>query len=174
MDFYRKISSEDTIIVRGRHLYKRDVSLFTIRGIAFPTPPDDGTSYNASSWLDILKQLRSLGLRFNTVRLYRMDPLNVDYSEFIEGAAELGIYIIVPLTSASGDGVLDRTRAAPNCYNKSLFSYGANALKTYLKHPNILGKDHRKKDCCFSLYVFASSPHRTLTYVIFPMPCILS
>ena len=69
-----------------------------------------------------------------------MDPLNVDYSEFIEGAAELGIYIIVPLTSASGGGVLDRTLAAPKCYKKSLFNYGASALKVYLQHPNVLGK----------------------------------
>eukprot|EP00984_Skeletonema_dohrnii_P001382 scaffold442_cov109-Skeletonema_dohrnii-CCMP3373.AAC.4 len=55
------------------------------------------------AWLDILKQLRELDLQFNTVRLYRMDPLEVDYSEFIEGAAELGVYIIVPLTAASSN-----------------------------------------------------------------------
>jgi len=63
----------------------------------------------------------------------------VDYSEFIEGAAELGVYIIVPLTAASGGGVLDRTLPAPKCYKKSLFNYGANALTQYLKHPNVLG-----------------------------------
>lgn len=156
---YRPISFEDTIVVRGRHLYKRDGSLFTIRGIAFPTPPD-GTSYHASSWLDILKQLRALDLQFNTVRLYRMDPLKIDYSEFIEGAAKLGVYIIVPLTSASGDGVLDRTMAAPTCYTNSLFSYGANALKKYLKHPNVLGEFHLKKEA-FTSSTFLP-PHHVL------------
>ncbi|KAK1746976.1 hypothetical protein QTG54_002320 [Skeletonema marinoi] len=112
----RPITAEDTVVVRGKHLYKRDGSIFTIRGVAFPTPPEDdvGVFYNASAWLDILKQLRELDLQFNTVRLYRMDPLKVDYSEFIEGAAELGVYIIVPLTAASGGGVLDRTLPAPS------------------------------------------------------------
>uniref|UniRef100_A0A7S1CU88 Glycoside hydrolase family 5 domain-containing protein n=1 Tax=Skeletonema marinoi TaxID=267567 RepID=A0A7S1CU88_9STRA len=138
---YSPITAEDTVVVRGKHLYKRDGSIFTIRGVAFPTPPEDdvGVFYNSSAWLDILKQLRELDLQFNTVRLYRMDPLKVDYSEFIEGAAELGVYIIVPLTAASGGGVLDRTLPAPKCYKKSLFNYGANALYQYLKHPNVLG-----------------------------------
>ena len=144
---YRPITAKDTVIVRGKHLYKHDGSLFTIRGIAFPTPPD-GISYNAKSWLDILKQLRDFNLQFNTVRLYRMDPLKVDYSEFINGAAELGIYIIVPLTAVSGDGVLDRTLAAPKCYKKSLFNYGANALKEFLKYPNVIGK---KRLSCYYL-----------------------
>lgn len=134
---YHPITAEDAVVVRGKHLYKRDGSRFSIRGIAFPTSSVD---YNASSWLAILKQLRELDLQFNTVRLYRMDPLNVDYSEFIAGAAELGVYIIVPLTAAWGGGVLDRTLAAPDCYTKSLFNYGASALKVYLQHPNVLGK----------------------------------
>ncbi len=134
---YHPITAKDTIVVRGKHLYKRDGSRFSIRGIAFPTSSVD---YNATSWLAILKQLRELDLQFNTVRLYRMDPLKVDYSEFIEGAAELGVYIIVPLTDAEGGGVLDRTLAAPKCYKKSLFNYGASALKVYLQHPNVLGK----------------------------------
>ena len=51
----------------------------------------------------------------------------------------MGIYIIVPLTDVSGDGVLDRNIPAPTCYHKSLFSYGANSIKKYLKFPNILG-----------------------------------
>jgi len=152
----RSITAEDTVVVRGTHLFKRDGSIFTIRGVAFPTPPEDdvGVFYNASAWLDILKQLRELDLQFNTVRLYRMDPLKVDYSEFIEGAAELGVYIIVPLTAASGGGVLDRTLPAPRCYKKSLFNYGANALYQYLKHPNVLGKCC--SSCCVSCCTFLS------------------
>jgi hypothetical protein len=137
------ITENDSVIVRGKHLYKRDGSLFGIRGIAFPTPPDGlpNCGYNSTAWLDVLHQLRNLlPSQFNAVRLYRMNPLKVDYSEFIEGAAQLGIYIIVPLTSVSGDGVLDRTLPAPNCYKQSLFNYGANALRQYLKYPNVLGK----------------------------------
>ena len=126
------------MVVRGKHLYKRDGSAFTVRGIAFPTPPD-GISYSASSWLDILRQLRDLDLQFNAVRMHRMDPTEVDYSEFIEGAAQLGVYIIVPLTAVSGDGVLDRTLPAPKCYNEGLFDFGASAVTEYLKYPNVLG-----------------------------------
>ncbi len=139
---YRPITEEDSIVVRGKHLYKRDGSAFAIRGIAFPTPPDGlpNHGYNSTAWIDVLRQLRHLApVNFNTVRLYRMNPIKIDYSEFIEEAARLGIYIIVPLTSVSGDGVLDRALAAPRCYKKSLFNYGAISIKEYLKYPNILG-----------------------------------
>lgn len=163
---YRPITHKETVVVRGKHLYKHDGSLFTIRGIAFPTPPDD-VSYSAKSWLGILKQLRELDLQFNTVRLYRMDPLKVDYSEFIEGAAEMGIYIIVPLTAASGDGVLDRTLAAPKCYKKSLFNYGANALKEFLKYPNVLGKIKCCPSYCVLLRTFFSSHNGILCDLCF-------
>ncbi|KAL7468983.1 hypothetical protein ACHAXS_009212 [Conticribra weissflogii] len=178
------ITPKDTIHVRGKHLYRTTdttATPFTIRGIAFPTPPETYNpsthGYNATTWLAVLRQLRlppkkkevgpsptnvngsqpdlvagqqddeegteeqnggGLGLNFNAIRLYRMYPDQVDYSEFLEGAAALGIYVIVPLTSASGHGVLDRTAPAPKCYHPHLFQYGARALKKYLKYPNVL------------------------------------
>jgi hypothetical protein len=143
MVYFKPITSDDAIHVKGKHLYNSDGSQFIIKGIAFPTPPESqltqpNRGYDAKSWLAILKQLRDLGLEFNTIRLYRLYPDKVDYSEFFEGAAELGIYVIVPLTSAAGPGVLDRKLAAPKCYKPKLFKYGARAVKEYLKYPNIL------------------------------------
>ena len=161
------IGIDDVVRVRGRHLVKRDGSRFFVRGIAFPTPPGDGDDgddddassssgdrrhrhrrhrrrrrygYDPSAWLAVLRQLRiDLGLEFNAVRLYRLRPEYVDYSEFLAGAASMGVYVIVPLTSASGDGVLDRNVRAPGCYTRKLFEYGASALSgQYLRHPNVL------------------------------------
>lgn len=143
----RPITIDDAVYVRGKHLFqKRNATApFTVKGIAFPTPPeryDDEAhlyGYNATAWIALLKQLRlDLGLDFNAVRLYRMRPDLVDYAEFLEGAAALGVYVIAPLTSAAGAGVLDRTAAAPRCYGRKLFGYGAAALAQYLKHPNVL------------------------------------
>mmetsp|Transcript_5450 Transcript_5450/g.11592 ORF Transcript_5450/g.11592 Transcript_5450/m.11592 type:complete len:574 (+) Transcript_5450:91-1812(+) len=179
LDKITPITPKDTIHVHGKHLYRTTDTTstpFTIRGIAFPTPPEiynpSTHGYNATTWLAILRQLRlppkkkevspiqdsnsgnsshpdiiteteaqnegGLGLNFNTIRLYRMYPDQIDYSEFLEGAAALGIYVIVPLTSAFGHGVLDRTSPAPKCYHPHLFHYGARALKKYLKYPNVL------------------------------------
>ena len=78
---YRPITEDDSIVVRGKHLYKRDGTPFKIYGIAFPTPPDrfPNHGYNAVAWLDVLKQLRELmPLQFNAVRVYRMNPLKVE------------------------------------------------------------------------------------------------
>jgi len=151
------IGIDDAIHVRGKHLYKKhnngtSMTSFTIKGIAFPTPPESDDNvrhggdvpdvlrgYNATAWLAILKKLRlELDLDFNTIRLYRMHLQKIDYSEFFDGAAALGVYVIVPLTSAFGAGVLDRTLAAPKCYDKKLFGYGATAIVEYLKYPNVL------------------------------------
>ena len=130
------------LFLQGKHLYKSDGLPFFVKGIAFPTPPETlmlkTHGYNATAWLDVLQQLRDLDLEFNTVRLYRMYPETVDYHEFLEGAAKLGVYVIVPLTSASGAGVLDRTLHAPYCYKKKLFRYGTDALRIYLQYPNVL------------------------------------
>jgi hypothetical protein len=140
------IGVDDVVHVRGRHLHKRDGSRFFVRGIAFPTPPAPSAAgdrsrhgYDPPAWLAVLRQLRvDLGLEFNAVRLYRLHPESVDYSEFFRGAASLGVYVIVPLTSAAGDGVLDRDAPAPECYPRGLFEYGVRALGQYLRHPNVL------------------------------------
>jgi 1,3-beta-glucanosyltransferase GAS1 len=120
------------VSVRGRYLYNEDGTRFFMKGIAFPVPylPLD---YDESAWIGILRQLKlELKLDINTVRVYRMDPA-VDYSGFFDEAASLGIYVLVPLTSAMGHGVLDRTEPAPHCYNRQLFEYGAACLDNYMQ-----------------------------------------
>lgn len=138
MKSFKPITNKDAIHVKGKHLYKSDGTPFTVKGIAFPTPPETAKSkYDAKSWLAVLHQLRDLDLEFNTIRLYRLES-SVDYSEFFKGAAELGVYVIVPLTSAEGQGVLDRKLPAPKCFKSKLFVYGARSVREYLQHPNIL------------------------------------
>ena len=99
------ITANDAVHIKGKHLFKSDGSPFFVKGIAFPTPPEammaeKHRGYNATAWLNVLKQLRELDSEFNTIRLYRMYPDTVHYSQFFEGAAEVGIYIIVPLTAS--------------------------------------------------------------------------
>jgi hypothetical protein len=133
------MSTNTTSIVSaiGNYLYKEDGTRFFVKGIAFPVPlkPHD---YNETAWIGILRQLKvGLKLDINAVRLYRMDP-SVDYSGFFDYAASVGIYVIVPLTSDSGAGVLDRDKPAPKCYSRKLFQYGVASLRNFMQYPNTL------------------------------------
>ena len=142
------ITQGDTVEVVGKYLFRNSTGeRFWIKGIAFPTPPlvvsknsepvdSSSLQYNAAGWNAVLEQLAN-DLEINAVRVYRMN-CTLDYTPFFKRAAELGIYVIVPLTSASGDGVLDRDLAAPACYTPELFQYGVSCLEQYLRHPNVL------------------------------------
>uniref|UniRef100_A0A7S2N3E9 Glycoside hydrolase family 5 domain-containing protein n=1 Tax=Helicotheca tamesis TaxID=374047 RepID=A0A7S2N3E9_9STRA len=134
------IGPNDIVTVKNRHLVKADGTKFLLKGIAFPDPPPrppyDHT-YNAEAWIAILHQLRDLNLKYNAIRMYRMDPYT-DYSEFFNEAARLGVYILVPLTSARGGGVIDRDKSPMKCYPRSTFEYGVTSLKNYLRYPNVI------------------------------------
>lgn len=120
------------VSVQGRYFYNEDGSRFFIKGIAFPAPTKSH-SYNETAWIDVLRQIKvTLEADINTIRLYRMDP-RIDYSGFFDYAASLGVYVLVPLTSVSGDGILDRTLAAPKCYSHKLLEYGVACLENYMQ-----------------------------------------
>lgn len=61
-----------------------------------------------------------------------------NYSSFLNRAAELGIYVLVPLTTVSGPGVLSRTVDAPLCYPRKLFEYGATCMDKFWEYPNVI------------------------------------
>mmetsp|Transcript_30713 Transcript_30713/g.46531 ORF Transcript_30713/g.46531 Transcript_30713/m.46531 type:complete len:140 (+) Transcript_30713:16-435(+) len=122
----------EVVFVKGKYLFKQDGKRFLMKGIAFPDQVAE-EEYNSTAWINVLYQLKSLELEYNTVRVYRMDP-HVDYSEFLNAAASLGVYVIVPPTSANGDGVLDRDKKSPKCYPRKLFQYGIKCLDNYLKY----------------------------------------
>lgn len=135
------ITNADRVTVQGRYfVYENDPSRrFLIKGIAFPEPPSDGR-FNATGWISILKQIRDSSNDVNTVRLYRLAPVtDVDYTEFFKAAAELGFYIIIPLTSIRGAGVLGREVPAPNCYSPALYQYGTQLIQELRSFPNVLG-----------------------------------
>ena len=115
---------------------------FLMQGIAFPVaiPPPVHENDLTRGWMEVLEQLAELS-EINTIRLYSVhcDAHNTSqYDIFFERAAELGIYIVAPLTSASGAGVLDRGKRPPECYPQKLYDYGVQCLDLYSKHPNIL------------------------------------
>lgn len=130
------IGWNDIVSVKGKFLIKADGTRFIIRGIAFPISAEPGIA-DVDGWIRVLHQLNSLELMYNTVRVYTMDP-SIDYSPFFNEAASLGIYVMVPLTAAKGDGVLRRDIAAPACYSEQLFQYGVASLKNYLRYPNVI------------------------------------
>jgi len=132
------IGPKDTITVQNKQLYKQSTNAkFYLKGIAFPDPPPS-TPYNAQGWIDMLHQLHNLQTPYNAVRIYRMDP-KTDYSEFFNEAAKLGVYVMVPLTSAQGKGVINRDAASPKkCYTRSLFRYGKSCIRNYIHYPNVI------------------------------------
>jgi len=143
-----KITEDDRIIVSGRYLVyeKNPKQRFRMRGMAFPVSPrhTEMTNKNPMGWIEILKQLRQASTELNTLRLYRIHPDNVGSSKmmdvFYEAAAEYGFYLLLPLTSDEGDGVLNRDEDAPNCYTPPLYRYGINIINSvHQKHPNVLG-----------------------------------
>jgi len=77
-------------------------------------------------WSEDLDAIANLGA--NTVRLYNVDPKN-NHSKFMEKAASLGIYVIVPLNGKDW-GFLPAF-PAPDCYTQEIEGYGnvgVNAL----------------------------------------------
>ena len=104
---------------------------------------DDDDQHDSNSllnhltgWNAVLDQL-ARETTVNTVRIYEMDCRR-DYSAFLDHAADLGIYVLVPLTTRSGDGVLSRDDVAPKCYPRKLYEYGVQCLDRYWDHPNVL------------------------------------
>lgn len=91
---------------------------------------------NLTGWNAVLDQLAS-ETTVNTVRVYEMDCRR-DYSTFLDHAARLGIYVLAPLTTRAGDGVLSRDDVAPKCYPRRLYEYGVQCLDRYWDHPNVL------------------------------------
>ena len=138
-----KITPQDRVIVSGKFLvYERDPSQrFRMRGLAFPVPHDVETNnYRPDGWIAILKQLRAASSELNTVRLYRIPAEQGRIMDsFYQAAAELGFYVLVPLTSAQGDGVLNRDDDAPDCYQPPLYHYGVRVIDSVQDHPNVLG-----------------------------------
>jgi len=138
------IGPEDAVTVSGRYLIKQGSGeRFLMQGIAFPIPQNAATKYDSDAWIAVLEQLAKLSNHnINTVRVYDMDCEQhaEQYAPFLERAAELGIYVIIPLTSAAGHGDLDRNVAAPHCYSKKLYRYGTTCLDQFAvpKHPNVL------------------------------------
>lgn len=125
------------VVVRDRYLFLESGERFFLKGIAFPNAPVDNP-YNPTGWIAILKQLRDASDEINAIRLYQLDP-RVQYSAFFEAADELGFYILVPLTSAQGGGVLDRNKAAPKCYNRHLYQYGTSMIDMTRIYSNVIG-----------------------------------
>mmetsp|Transcript_28076 Transcript_28076/g.61606 ORF Transcript_28076/g.61606 Transcript_28076/m.61606 type:complete len:526 (+) Transcript_28076:899-2476(+) len=141
IDAERKpITNNDIVTVRGQYLFIGQ-NRFFMKGIAFPTPPphtsiDDDDTLDLSGWNAVLEQLAS-ETYINTIRVYEMD-CRKDYGPFLDRAAELGIYVIVPLTGRSGDGVLSRDAVPPKCYPRKLYKYGAQCINRYWTYPNVI------------------------------------
>lgn len=136
------ILPEDIVTVQDKYLF-RNGQRFFIKGMAFPieypSPRVKRKGYDIEGWTQVLEQLASES-EINTIRIYDMDcHHHQDYDTFLERAAELGIYVLVPLSAGMGPGVLDRDLAAPHCYSRALYHYGRTCLDRFSKHPNVLG-----------------------------------
>ena len=136
------IGPKDIVLVQGRYLVVHGDERFLMQGVAFPTAPvspfrnDD--NYDEQGWIAVLEQLAN-DTAVNTVRVYEMDCRHTHkYDGYLQRAAELGIYVIIPLTTRAGDGVLNRNQAAPHCYNQALYDYGRTCMDLMARHANIV------------------------------------
>lgn len=132
----RPIGPSDIVSVKGRHLVRTDGSRFMLQGIAFPIAVTHSGAYDLVGWNKVLDQLAN-ETDINAVRMYEM-VCNRNYSSFLNHAAELGIYVIVPLTSSFGGGVLDRNKIGPECYPRHLYDYGTACLDLLMQYPNVV------------------------------------
>merc|ERR1719221_567626 len=71
-------------------------------------------------WSEALNAMANMGV--NTVRLYNIDPM-ISHKKFMDYAASLGMYVIVPLTRHDW-GFLPAGSPAPLCYTEELEGYG--------------------------------------------------
>eukprot|EP00536_Pseudo-nitzschia_multiseries_P010867 jgi/Psemu1/326202/estExt_fgenesh1_pg.C_3480013 len=136
----RPIGPEDVITVNGRYFYQGTSNTrFFVKGIAFPIPFPSHLAVDIDGWIAVLEQLAS-DTDINAIRVYEMDCYRVNdlYDPFLTRAAELGIYVIAPLTSSSGDGDLSRDTSPPGCYPKKLFHYGTTCIDAYWDRPNVI------------------------------------
>jgi hypothetical protein len=135
------ILDADIVTVQDKYLF-RNGQRFFIEGMAFPIQiphPTKRKGDDIRGWIQVLEQLAS-ETEINTIRVYDMDcQHHQNYDKFLQRAAELGIYVLVPLTASSGSGVLSRDLAAPECYSRALYHYGTSCLDRFSKHPNVLG-----------------------------------
>ena len=137
----KPIAQRDVVAAKGRYLFVGRKRFF-MKGIAFPTPPPPTQAISVedppdlSGWNAVLDQLAE-ETDVNVIRVYEMDCRR-DYGAFLERAAELGIYVIVPLTSRSGDGVLSRDAVPPRCYPRKLYRYGIDCIDAYWDRPNVI------------------------------------
>lgn len=139
------IGVNDTISVVGRYLVQdRTQERFVLQGMAFPVAinPQDRFDIDVG-WTAVLDQLAHGSPDLNTLRLYDVDctaalPIQDAMAQFLQQAAHYGIYVIVPFTALAGDGVLDRSAAAPKCYPRKLYDYGMACVNLLASHPNVL------------------------------------
>jgi len=80
---------------------------------------DPVTDKLEDQWTEPLKAIAKLGA--NVVRLYNIDP-EANHSKFMNAAAKLGLYVIVPLTRKDW-GFLPAF-ASPDCYTQNITDYG--------------------------------------------------
>ena len=154
------IGPNDIVSVQGRYLVRQQpnnnnnnnnnnsfTERFLMQGMAFPIAPrsitttnDDADGYDEQGWIAVLEQLAADTTAMNTVRLYQLNCTVAipKYDAFFQRAAELGFYVIIPLTTVTGDGVLNRNHAAPLCYNRTLYQYGTTCMDLMARHANIL------------------------------------
>ena len=79
-------------------------------------PTADEMADQFSEYLPLIKKLGA-----NTIRLYNIDP-EKSHRKFMEQAASLGIYVLVPLTR--GDWGFLPALPSPQCYYEDLPDYG--------------------------------------------------
>jgi len=144
----KRIGGAHPIVIKGNFLYDSNTGKrFFAKGVAYnprnmvfdkqlmkkgnctPGEPVSGkleyaadpTAENLEdTWKEALNAIAVLGA--NTVRLYNIDP-EQSHKKFMDYAASLGLYVIVPLTRHDW-GYLPAGSPSPHCYTDDVDEYG--------------------------------------------------
>eukprot|EP00429_Kryptoperidinium_foliaceum_P060177 CAMPEP_0176086650 /NCGR_PEP_ID=MMETSP0120_2-20121206/43376_1 /TAXON_ID=160619 /ORGANISM="Kryptoperidinium foliaceum, Strain CCMP 1326" /LENGTH=363 /DNA_ID=CAMNT_0017420485 /DNA_START=78 /DNA_END=1165 /DNA_ORIENTATION=- len=144
----KKVGGANPVIIKGNFLYdSKTGKRFFAKGVAYNPrnmvfdkalmkkgnctpgePPAGKLDYAADptnenlegTWKEALDAIAVLGA--NTVRLYNIDP-DQSHKKFMDYAASLGLYVIVPLTRHDW-GYLPAGSPSPHCYTDDVDDYG--------------------------------------------------
>lgn len=148
--YLRSALSLNPIVRKGHYLYDNvKKERFYIKGVTYspelysfdkktylkPRSTDYASDDMEAQWMRDVPYLQELGV--NTVRLYNIDPRK-SHEKFMNKMNENGIYVLVPLTTMEGSGVLDAGIPSPGCYTSSLLISAKKIVNQFAKYDNTL------------------------------------
>lgn len=140
------VRSLNPLVIRGNKIYDSVTKVrFFIKGVTYqPTYVGNGLLRSdldtiqdlmEKTWRVSLPHLRDLGV--NTVRVYNVNPV-MGHGLFMKACEELGIYVMVAVTTPYGPGALNASLPSPACFTPGLLKSAKEIVSAFARFPNLL------------------------------------